>query len=266
MISPEAVIGKNVTIKENVVIEKNVVIEDGCYLDYGCIIRENTLISSNSYIGANSIVGEFLFDFYKERKNNANKIKLGRNSIIRSGTVIYGQCDIGENFQTGHNATIREYSIIGHNVSVGTNSDIQGNCKIGNYVRIHSGVFIAPNSQISNYVWIMPYVTVTNDPYPPSNDMKGVFIDDYVVIAAKSVILPGIKLNKHCLVGAGSVVTKDLDEGVLAIGNPAKVLKNTEEIFDKTSQKKNYPWPQYFDRGMPWEDIGYDEWIKQQNN
>jgi UDP-3-O-[3-hydroxymyristoyl] glucosamine N-acyltransferase len=68
-------------------------------------------------------------------------------------------------------------------------SDLQGHCEIGDYVRFHSNVHIGQKSKIGNFVWIFPYVVLTNDPYPPSNNLVGVTVHDFAAIATMSVIL-----------------------------------------------------------------------------
>lgn len=103
---------------------------------------------------------------------------------------------MGDYFQTGHQVTIREKSRIGHHVSIGTLSDIQGDCEIGNYVRLHSNVHIGQKSVIHDYVWIFPYVVLTNDPTPPSEELVGVEIKSFAIVATGTVVLPGYILTK----------------------------------------------------------------------
>jgi acetyltransferase-like isoleucine patch superfamily enzyme len=114
---------------------------------------------------------------------------------------------------------------------------------------------------LGNFVFIYPYVVFTNDPTPPSDVCIGPTIGDYSQIAVGSVILPGITIGQHCLTGAGSIVTKNVDDYQLVVGNPARVVKDVRDILDGNGQPK-YPWPPRFDRGMPWSEIGYDAWLK----
>ncbi|MGL4772658.1 MAG: N-acetyltransferase [Clostridium sp.] len=254
--------GRNVVIKDNVILGDNVILEDDVYLDYGVIIRDNVHIKKGTTVGARCILGEYLADFYKSRNNGNHPLIIGENSIIRSDTIIYGDTNIGDNFQTGHKVTIREKSNIGNNVRIGTLSDIQGECEIGNYVSIHSQCFIAPNAKIEDFVWLFPRVVLTNDPTPPSFEVIGVKISEFAVVCAGALILPGIEINKEALIGAGAVVTKNVAEGAVIVGNPGKVVGHISEIKNKVTGKNSYPWRYNFDRGMPWENTSYDEWIR----
>jgi acetyltransferase-like isoleucine patch superfamily enzyme len=262
MIHPTAKLGKNITIKEGAIIGKNVIIENDVYLDYGCIIRDNVYIKKGSFIGARSILGEYLMDFYKDRTNKVHPSVIGENSLIRTENVIYGNTVIGDNFQSGHKVTIRENTEIGNNVRVGTLSDIQHHCSIGNYVSIHSNCFIGEESKINDYVLIFPHVVLTNDPTPPSDKLLGVTIDPYAIIAARSLLLPGVHIYEDALVGAGAIVTKDVAKEMVAVGNPAKEICSVREIKNKFTGEQVYPWKYTFKRGMPWEETDYETWIQ----
>jgi len=246
-ISSKATIGNNVrigdhtTIYDNVVIEDNVVIADHC------------------------IIGEPLSNYYDNPDEYENPVTvISKNSLIRSFAIIYCGCNIGQSFSTGHRVTIRENTKIGNYCRVGTLTDIQGFCKIGDYCWLHSNVHIGQGSNLNNFVFIYPYVVLTNDPTPPSSTCNGVFIDEYAQIAVSSVILPGIRIGKHSLIGAGSIVGKDVEDFMLVVGNPAKEIKKVTEIKSRETGESHYPWPFRFERGMPWEGIGYEKWLENQ--
>ncbi len=254
---------KETVIKSSAIIGKNVTIEDGVYIDDFCIIHDNVTIKKGTTVGPNCILGEYQMDFYNTKEEGNHPLIIGENSIIRSGSIIYGDCEIGDNFQTGHRVTIREHAKIGNNVSVGTLSDIQGYCEIGNYVRLHSNAHIGQHSKIEDYVWIFPYVILTNDPTPPSEVMEGVTIKSFAVVATASVVLPGVTIEGDSLVAAGAVVTKDVKEFEVVGGNPAKVISDVRKIKNHETGEDNYPWRYHFDRGMPWAGKGYDKWLKE---
>lgn len=246
---------RNVFIGENVKIGKNVKIGDNSS------IYDNVELQDNVIICNDCVVGEPLNDYYLNRDyiNPATLIKGG--SIIRSHTIIYAGTSVGINFTSGHRVTIRENTIFGDNCKVGTLCDIQGFTSFGNYCWLHSNVHIGQQSEIGNFVFIYPYVVFTNDPTPPSNICIGPSVGDFSQIAVFSVIMPGIKIGKHCLVGAGSIVAHDVPDYKLVLGSPAKVIKNVSEIKSRETGEAHYPWPYRFDRGMPWKDIGFEKWM-----
>lgn len=261
LIGENCSIGNCCYIGHNTIIEDNVILGNNVMIAENCIVRSNVSIGNNSTIGANCILGEWLLDFYQDRLTPHNhKLSIGSDSIIRSGTKIYGDCTIGDNFQTGHNVTIREDSIIGSHVSIGTLSDIQGKCNIGNYVRLHSNVHIGQLSRIDDYVWIFPYVVLTNDPTPPSEQLCGVHIHSFAIIATGAIILPGIEIDEDSLVAACANVTKNVEQYQVVGGNPAKPLTDIRNIKNRFTGEDVYPWKYHFNRSMPWEECGYEEW------
>lgn len=253
-------IGKNVEMKGNVILGDNVIIEDDVFIDYNCIIRSNVHIKKNTVIGANCILGEYGNDFLIRHEEGNHPLLIGEDSFVRSGSILYGDCVIGDHFQTGHQVTIREFSKIGSHVSIGTLSDIQGYCSIGNYVRAHSNVFIGQKTEIKDYVWIFPYVVFTNDPTPPSEELVGATVESFAVVSTGSVILPGVVIHEDALVGAGAIVTKDVEKMAVVVGNPARRVADVTKIKNRITGKPVYPWRYTFDRNMPWENQGYEKW------
>ena len=158
---------------------------------------------------------------------------IGKDSIVRSGTVIYSGVKIGNNFRSGHNVLIRENSEIGDNVLVGTSSVIDGDCKIGNKVSIQTGVYITRYTMIEDSVFLGPFCVTTNDKYMKYGAvLKGPTIKQGARIGANSTIMPGITIGKGAIVGAGSVVTRDVPPYKVVMGVPAKVVKDVpkEEV------------------------------------
>jgi acetyltransferase-like isoleucine patch superfamily enzyme len=247
IVSSNAKIGKNVTLREGVIIEDNVVIGDDSYIDYNTILRENVTLGANSFVGANCILGEFHADFISDRERHVHVTQIGTDAVIRSGTILYGDISIGDFFQSGHRITIREGTRIGDHVSIGTLSDIHGHCEIGNHVRLHSSVHIGQKTIVKDYAWIFPYVVTTNDPTPPSHDLLGVTVEEYACVCTGAIILPGKVIGRDSIVGAGALVTKDVAERAVVIGNPAKYKCQVEDIKDLNGEP-HYPWRDYYFR------------------
>lgn len=262
IIGKNVIFGKNVTIMHNCIIGDNVVLEDNVYIDSNTIIRSNVTIKNDTYVGANCILGEYMADFFVDRIEKRHRLIIGKNGLIRSGSIIYSGSIIGDFFQTGHQVTIRENANIGDHVSVGTLSDIQGNCKIGNYVRLHSNVHVGQLSAIEDFVWIFPYVVLTNDPTPPSEIFVGVVVKSFAIIATGALIMPGVTIKADSLVGAGAVVTKDVEEYSVVAGNPAKFISDIRNVKNKITGEVAYPWRNHFRRAMPWEEMGYQAWYE----
>jgi len=244
IISKKAIIGNNVRIGDRTIIYDNVIIEDNVTIANDCVLGEPT----SAYYTAENFLPE--------------RTIVGEGSLLRSHSIVYEGVTLGKNFSTGHRVTIRENSVFGDNCRLGTLCDIQGYVEVGDYCWFHSNVHIGQQSKIGNFVFIYPYVVLTNDPHPPSDICVGPTIGDYSQIAVFSVLLPGVKIGKHVLVGAHSTVARDVEDYKLVLGNPGKIIKDVREIKSRDSNKSHYPWPYNFKRGMPWEHVGYEQWIK----
>jgi UDP-2-acetamido-3-amino-2,3-dideoxy-glucuronate N-acetyltransferase len=105
---------------------------------------------------------------------------------------------------------------------------IENDVIIGNNVTIKSGVFLWDGITIEDDVFIGPNATFTNDKKPKSKQYPDHFLSTLVEkgasIGANATILPGLKIGRYSLVGAGAVVTKDVAEFSIVAGNPAKVI------------------------------------------
>ncbi|OYT16004.1 MAG: N-acetyltransferase [Bacteroidetes bacterium 4572_77] len=154
-------------------------------------------------------------------------IKATGSFIIRFGTVLYPDIEIGDGFETGNNAVIRSNTRIGDNVLVGTCAVIEGDCVIGNDVKLQTGVYVTRNCVIEDGAFLGPRVVTTNDKnmlYGNGDPLKGAIIKKDARIGANSTILPGITIGIGSVVGAGSVVTKDVPDGMTVVGNPSKII------------------------------------------
>lgn len=243
-ISPRASIGKNVRIGDNTVIFDNVIIEDNVTIAHNCVI------------------GEPLNDYYSNPEYDNPKTIIGTNSLIRSHAIIYAGNKLGENVSTGHCIILGENNLIGHHTVIGTLATVQGNVSIGNYCHIYNNVIISQLCTIGNFVFIFANVVMTNDPYPPSDDLIGSTISDYTQIAVNSTILPGVKVGENCFIGANSVVKKSFPDYSLVMGDPAELIMDIRK-YVILGKGKLYPWMYRYSRGMPWKDIGYEAWMEE---
>lgn len=213
-------------------------------------IGPSTIIYDNVVIGDNSIIGAFCELGVANHLSQGNLLIIEQNANIRSHSIFYEGSTFAEGLTTGHRVTVREKVVAGKNLQIGTLSDLQGHCEIGDYVRLHSNVHIGQKSKIGNFVWIFPYVVLTNDPYPPSDSLVGVTVQDFAAIATMSVILPGATIAEGCLIGAHSTVKGLTEPHCIYVGSPAKNVGATSKII-RPDGTPAYPWTQHFKRGYP---------------
>src|SRR6266496_242359 len=148
----------------------------------------------------------------------APDVKLGKGVRIYGFTNLYG-CEIGDD------------------VKIGTFVEIQKGAKIGNRCKISSHSFVCEGVILEEEVFVGHNVTFINDRYPRATNEEGqlqteadwqcipTVVKKGASIGSGSTLLCGITVGEHAIVGAGSVVTKDVPPYSVVVGNPAKVLK-----------------------------------------
>ena len=211
------------------------------------VVHENVSIDAASVVGSHCVIG------LPTPLAEGRRLEIGRGAVIRSHAVIYEGSTFGERLETGHHVTLREGLDVGRNLRVGSGADLLGSSRIGDFVRMHSGVFVCQGATIGNFVWLYVNTILTDDPHPPNDDcLVGPTIEDYAVVAANCCVGPGVTIGQGAVVGASSMVTRDVAPGKLVLGVPAREVGEAAEVMlrDGTGRAA-YPWTRHFRRGYP---------------
>lgn len=235
-------------------IHPSAVVSEKAVLGANVEVGPFTLIHDHVEIGAGTVIGSHCELGVPSALALEPNLVIGENSLIRSHSIFYAGSTIGPNLVTGHRVTVRENTRAGSNFQLGTLGDVQGHCLIGDNVRTQSGVYIAQKSRIGNFVWLFPHVVLTNDPHPPSDYTVGCEIEDFAVISANSVVLPGVRVGRGAVVGAMCLVTRDVPPETLFVGVPGREAGPAREVAHRVTGEPAYPWRSHFSRGYPEEE------------
>jgi acetyltransferase-like isoleucine patch superfamily enzyme len=150
-------------------------------------------------------------------------------SYFKHETAIVDEnCVIGEGTKIWHFTHISKNVTIGKNCSIGQNVYIAQNIIIGDNVKIQNGVSIYEGITIEDLVFLGPHCVFTNDKFPRSFgdwEITKTILKKGCSIGANATIVCGVEIGEYSMVGAGSVVTKDVKPKTLVYGNPAKFTK-----------------------------------------
>lgn len=145
---------------------------------------------------------------------------------------------IGDNTRIWQFCVILPGATIGSDCNICSHVFIENDVTIGNRVTIKCGVQIWDGISVADDVFIGPNVTFTNDKYPPTPNFHEHVIRTRIErgasIGANATILPGLTIGSNAVIGAGSVVTRDVPPEQVWVGNPARYLKMNRE----TTQRK----------------------------
>ncbi len=166
-------------------------------------------------------------------------VKIGKRTKIDHGAVIWGGVSIGNDCIIGHNSVIRFNVDIDHHTVISNLVMIEGETKIGSHVCITAQCHITRFSTIENYAFLGPIVATTNDRVIKyhrnghGKGLKGIYFKHGCRIGAHAVFLAGITVGKQAVVGAGSVVTKDVPDYSIVFGVPARIHGKIDKEKDK---------------------------------
>lgn len=233
-------------ISPSAIVSPHAVLASDIEIGPFCIVHAGVQIGTGSRVEAFCELG------VQTPLGDGSPLVIGAGATIRSHSVFYTSSTFADGLETGHRVVVRERTRAGLGLRLGTMCDIQGDCDFGDYTRLHSSVFVAKGSRIGHFVWLMPYALLTNDPTPPSDLCLGCTIDDHAVIAARALVMPGVRIGRHSVVAAGACVTRDVADGMLVSGLPARVIGRADRVKLRSDpEQAAYPWTRHFTRGYP---------------
>ena len=155
-------------------------------------------------------------------KNISSDVKIGKDVLIYDFVNLYG-CEIGDR------------------TKIGTFVEIQKGVQIGRNCKISSHTFICEGVTIEDNVFVGHNVTFINDPFPRATNEEGrlkgdgdwecipTIIKSGASIGSSATLLSGITVGENAIIGAGSVITKDVPPNTIVAGNPARVMRGIKD-------------------------------------
>lgn len=169
-----------------------------------------------------------------------------KDYFVHNSSYVDEDVQIGKNTKVWHFSHIQSGSVIGKDSSLGQNVNIGNNVKIGDNVKIQNNVSVYEGVEMEDYVFCGPSMVFTNIliprsefPQRESRFYKKTIVKKSASIGANATIICGNKIGKYALIGAGTVVTKDVPDFALFVGNPGRIIGWVDKKGLKLSFNKN---------------------------
>src|SRR5689334_24278752 len=159
---------------------------------------------------------------------------VGDGTIVSTGAVVFAGAEIGARVILGDQSCVRERVVVGADVVIGRGSLVENDTTIGAMTKIQAEAYITAYSTLEDHVFIAPCVVTTNDNFMGRTErrrelIKGPTIRRGARIGGGAVLLPGLEIGEEAFVGAGAVVTKNVEPRMVVVGNPARVMRGVPQ-------------------------------------
>ena len=228
-------IGSNVSIAEYCVVRENVTIGNDVIIHPHVTINQGVRISDGVEIFPGAIIGKVPQNSVSilRKTDYLAEVNIGENTSIGPNSIIYYDVKIGPDCLIGDAVAISEKCVVGQGCVIGRSVSLLYNVTVGEGSKIMTNSHITGNSEIGCNVVIGVGVNSVNDNNFGSEGydreaINGPVIEDNVKIGAGATLLPNITIGKNAVVGAGSVVTRDIRGNTLVMGIPARLIRNLD--------------------------------------
>ncbi len=217
-------LGEGVRIEEGVRLGAHVVIHDGVYVGEGCVIEDHVVLGKSPKLASTSSAAF---------AGSPRALEIGPCTTICSGAVVFAGAQIGEAVILGDQSYVRERSFVGMQTVIGRGSVVDNDVQIGRRVRVQTNVYLTAFSLVEDDVFLGPGAITSNDHtmsrHDPDEDLSGAFLRRACRIGAGAVLTPGVEVGEEAILAAGAVLTKDLPPRAVAMGVPARVVREVPD-------------------------------------
>lgn len=235
--APGLTLGEEVAIGEGVQLGANVVLHDGVSLGDGTAIGSNVVIHAGTMIGERCVIEDCAVLGKRPKLARGSSaaggqvegLRVGARVTICSGAVVFAGASIGEEAILGDQSYVRERSVVGRRSVIGRGSVVDNDVSIGARVKVQTSVYLTAFSVVEDDVFIGPGATTTNDDtmsrHGPEMPLRGATLRRACRIGGGAVLTPGVEVGQEAFLAAGAVLTRDLPPRAVAIGVPARVVR-----------------------------------------
>jgi UDP-2-acetamido-3-amino-2,3-dideoxy-glucuronate N-acetyltransferase len=192
----------------------------------GTVLGEDVTVLEHAVVGKQPV----LSPRSTARREPMPPAELGDGTVVSTGAIVFAGSRIGARVILGDQSCVRERVTIGDDVVLGRGSLVENDTTIGAMSRIQAHAYITAYSTLEDHVFVAPCVVTTNDDFMGRTDQRlelvaGPTIKRGARVGGGAMLCPGVVIGEEAFVGAGAVVTKDVPDRAVVVGNPARMLR-----------------------------------------
>jgi acetyltransferase-like isoleucine patch superfamily enzyme len=211
-----------VLLGEGVTFGAHVVVHAGTMIGAGCAIEDHAVLGKPPRLARHS-----------SARGEVSALELGAGVSVGTGAVLFAGASIAAETIVGDQSFIRERSTIGERTVIGRGSVVDNDVRIGARVRVQTGVYLTAFTIVENDVFIGPGVTTTNDDtmsrHADDAPLRGATFRRACRVGGGVVLTPGVEIGEEAFIAAGAIVTGDVPSRAVAMGVPARVVREVGE-------------------------------------
>lgn len=220
--APGLLLGERVQIGRDVSFGAHVVIHDGTVIGDGCVIEDHVVLGKRPRLARSS-----------KAQGETGPLRIGERVTVCCGAVVFAGASIEREAILGDQAYVRERAAIGAGSLIGRGSVVDNDVSVGERVRVQTNVYLTAFSVIEDDVFVGPGAITTNDDtmsrHGPQTPLRGATLRRGCRIGGGTVLTPGVEVGEEAFLAAGAVLTRDLPPRVVAMGVPARVVREVGE-------------------------------------
>lgn len=197
------------------------------------IVHEGTVLGDGVRVLEYAVVGKqpVLSPRSTAKREPLPPTVIGDGAVISTGAVVFAGTEIGARTIVGDQACVRERCSIGADVVVGRGSLVENDTTVGDRTKIQADAYVTAYSTVEEDVFIAPCVVTTNDNFMGRTErrhelVKGPTIRRGARVGGGAILCPGVEIGEEAFIGAGAVVTKDIPPRKVAVGVPARAIRD----------------------------------------
>jgi acetyltransferase-like isoleucine patch superfamily enzyme len=222
-LAPGLLLGDGVRIGDGVRFGAYVVVHPGTVLGDGCEVQDGAILGKPPKLARHS----------SAPREAPPPLVLGAGAVVCARAIVLAGAEIGEGAILGDQSFVRERARVGAGSVIGRGSAIDNDVVIGARVRVQTDVYVTAFTEIEDDVFVGPGACTTNDDtmarHGSEYALRGARLRRACRVGGGTVLCPGVEIGEEAFVAAGALVTRDVPARAVAMGVPARVVREVPD-------------------------------------